>query len=83
MIKAVTLTQYNNKHAISIANLFKNTRQTEITCDQEEEFNGHNFRKYLFENNKGLVKPSTLGNYMSNIILERLLQVLENLVADF
>ena len=37
--------QFNDKRAISIANLFKSTRQTEITCDQEEEFNGHNFQK--------------------------------------
>ena len=49
MLKAFTLTQYNNKRAISIANLFKNTWQTEIMYDQEQELNGHKFRKFQIE----------------------------------
>ena len=39
-LKSVTLTQYNNKCVILIANLINNTWQTEITYDLEQESNG-------------------------------------------
>ena len=35
------------------------------------------------KNNKGLAKQSTLGNSISNMILEQIHQVLGNLVSNF
>ena len=35
------------------------------------------------KNNKGLANPSTLGNYMSNIVLEQIRHVLRNLVQTY
>ena len=49
------IAQYDDKIAISIANLVKTTwlsrnpRPIEITYDQGSEFIGHEFRKYLIE----------------------------------
>ena len=54
----------------------------EITYDQGSEFIGHEFRKSLLETEYGITaKPSKLVNPTSNIILERICQVLGNLVA--
>ena len=91
MIDLVTgqfeITQYNNKRAISNADLVETTwlfrylRPMEITYDQGLEFIGHEFRKYLIEIEYGVTaKPSTLGNPTSNAILELIRQVLGNLV---
>ena len=44
--------------------------------DQEHELNVHKFRNPLTEKNKGLFKPRILGNCISNMILERIDQVL-------
>ena len=52
-----------------------------ITYDQGSEFIGHEFRKYVIEEEYRIVaKPSTSGNPMSNAILERIYQVILNLV---
>ena len=78
---------YDDKGAITIANLVETTwldrypRPIEITYDQGKEFNGHEFRKYLIEDEYGITaKPRTLGNPKSNAILERINQVQGNLV---
>ena len=53
----------------------------EIMYDQGSEFIGHEFRKYLIEEEYGIVaKPITLVNPMSNTILEWIQQVIGNLV---
>ena len=55
-----------------------------MTYDQGSEFIGHELRKSLIETEYGITtKPSTLGNTMSNTILERIHQVLGNLVRTF
>ena len=52
--------------------------------DQGLEFIGHKFRKSLIEDEYRITsKPSTLGNPMSNIVLEQIHQVLGNLVRTF
>ena len=52
----------------------------EITYDQGSEFIGHELRKYPIEMEYGIVaKPSTLGNPMSNSILEHIHHVIVNL----
>ena len=81
------ITQYNNKIALSIANLVETMwlsrypRTMEITYDQGSEFIGHDFRKFRIEMEYGITaKPITLVNPTSNSILERIHQVLGNLV---
>ena len=53
----------------------------EITYHQGSEFIGHEFRKSLIETEYRIsAKPSTLGNPVSNAILERIHQIMGNLV---
>ena len=91
MINLVTIwfevMQYNYKRAISIADLVKTTwlsrypRPMEIMYDQGSELFGHEFRKPLIEIEYWITSKSiTLGNPMSNAILEHIHQVLGNLV---
>ena len=64
--------------------LSKYLRTIEITYDQEKEFIVHEFIKYLIETEYYITpKPRTLGNPMSNAVLERVHQVLGNLVQNF
>ena len=79
--------RYDDKIAITIANLVETTwlyiypRPIEITYDHGKEFIGHKFIKSLFEDKYRIIsKPITLVNPMSNAILERIHQVLVNLV---
>ena len=94
MIDPVTgwfeVVRYDDKIAITTANLVETTwmyiypRPIEITYDQEKGFIGHEFRKSLIEYKYRITaKPSTLVNPMSNKILERIQQVLGNLVRNF
>ena len=56
-------------------------RPKDIAYDQGKEFIGHKFRKSLIRMEYGITaKPSTSENLMSNAVLERIHQVLENLV---
>ena len=78
------------KRAITIAKLVETKwlsrypKQIEITYDQVREFIGHEFREYLIEDEYGInAKPITLGNTMSNAILERINQVLGKIVQTF
>ena len=81
------ITQYKDKREITIADLVETMwlsrypRPMEITYDQGKEFIGHEFRKSLIEMEDGInSKPITSGNPTSNTILERIHQVLGNLV---
>ena len=52
--------------------------------DQGLEFIGHDIRKSLIETEYGITyKPSTLGNTMSNAVLELIQQVLGNLLQNY
>ena len=82
--------QYEDKIAITIANLVETTllsrypRPIEITYDQGKKFIGHEFRKYLIETEYGITaKPRTLVNHTPNAILESIHQVLGNLMMNF
>ena len=60
------------------------SRPMEIIHDQGSDFIVRELRKYLIEEEYRIVaKPSTLGNTMSNEILERIHQVLGNLVQTY
>ena len=83
------IAQYKDKREISSANLVETTwlskypRPIEIMHDKGKEFIGHGFRKYI-NGKKGITaKPSTLVNPMYNAVLERIHQVLGNLVRTF
>ena len=84
------ITQYNNKIVISIASLVETIWLSrylipmEITYLQWSEFIGNEFSKYLIEREYGIsAKKITSGNTNSNDILERIQQVLGNLVRTF
>ena len=94
MIDPVTgwfeISQHDGKREIYTANLFETTwlfrcsRPMEVTYDQGYEFIGHKFRKSLIETEYEITsKTSTPGNQMSNTVLERIHQVLGNLVRTF
>ena len=52
--------------------------------DQEKGYIGHKFRKSLIEYEYGITaKPITSGDLMSDTILEKIHQVLGNLVRNF
>ena len=52
--------------------------------EQGKEFIGHDFRKSLIEEEYGVTsKPRTLANTMSNAALERINQVIGNLVRTY
>ena len=52
--------------------------------DQGSEFIGHEFIKSPIEEEYGITdKPSTLGNTMSNEALERIHQIIGNIVRNF
>ena len=58
-------------------------RPTEITYEQVYDFMGHYFRKFLIEEEYGIIsKPSTSGNPMYNAILEWINLVLGNIVRN-
>ena len=94
MIEPVTrwfeIVQYEDKRAISIANLVEDMwlsrypRPIEIMYDEGKYFIGHEFRRSLIYMEYGITaKPSTSGNTMSNAVLERIHQVLGNIVRTF
>ena len=56
----------------------------EITYDQGKEFIGHRIIHFLIEMEYRITsKPSTLGHPIYNAVLERIHQVLGNLVRNF
>ena len=89
MTEWLEIAQYEDKRAISIANLVQTTwlyrypTPIEITYDQGKEFIAHEFRKYLTQMEyMRTAKPSTLVNPMFNVLSERIHQVLGNLVRN-
>ena len=52
--------------------------------DKGKEYIGYEFRKKPIETEYGItIKPRTLGNHTSNTTLERINQVIGNLVRNF
>ena len=94
MIDLVTgwfeVTQYSNKEAMTIMNLVETTWlvrypwPVEIMYDQGGEFLCHEFKNSLIYNEYGLKnKHYSPGNPQSNATIERLHQVLGNLVRTY
>ena len=84
------ITQYDDKREIFITILVETKWLSrypipiEIIYDQGSKFIGHEIKKYRIQEEYGITaKPSTLVNPMSNAILERIHQVLGNLVRTY
>ena len=82
--------QYNDKKAMMIANLVETMwlvrypRQVENQYDRVGEFLGHEFKNILIEQEYGIkTKPDSFGNLQANTIIERIHQVLGNLIRSF
>ena len=94
MIDSVTgwfeVTQYNNKKAMTITNLVKTMLMVqypcplEITYDQGGELFGHEFKNSLIEQEYGIkTNPVSSGNPQTNAVIEKIHQVLGNLIHSF
>ena len=81
--------QYDDKKAITVANIVEQqwlTRYpwpTQITFDRGNEFIGHDFQDML-KNDYGIKrKPITVRNPQANAIVERIHQVIANIIRTF
>ena len=84
------VTQYRDKKMMTIVNLVETTWlirypwRVEIMYDREEEFLGHKFKNILIETKYSInYKPVSPGNPQANEIIERIHQVLGNLVRTY
>ena len=83
------IVEYNDKKSITIANLMEMTwlsrypRPSLIQYDQGSEFIGNDFRSTC-QNEYGIkTKPSLTKNPQSNAIIERIHQVISNMIKTF
>ena len=80
------MAEYDDKQAISIADLFERTWlsrypwPTEIMYDRGSEFIGHEFTRMVRDDYGLKVRKATTKNPQSNTILKRLHQVLGNMI---
>ena len=84
------IVRYNDKQADTIANILEKTwlcrypHRTIITYDRGNEFLGHAFKNDVIEREYGIkAKCETKENPQENSILERIQQVIFNLVRTF
>jgi len=83
------ITRYEDKQSITIANIVEMTWlsrypwPTLITYDRGSEFIGHEFRN-MIKNDYGIkCKPITVRNPQANAIVERVHQVIGNMIRTF
>ena len=83
------IAEYNDKYAITIANLFEQQwlsrypRPSLVTYDRGSEFIGSDFRNTC-KNEYGIkCKPITTQNPQANAIIERVHQVIANMIRTF
>jgi transposase InsO family protein len=81
--------QYEDKQSISVANIGEQEWfsqypwPTQVTYDCGSAFNGHDFQDML-KNDYGIkCKPITVRNPQANAIVERVHQVIGNIVCTF
>ena len=81
--------EYPDKRSITIANLVEQAWlsrypwPTLITYDQGSEFIGHQFKNMMEDDYGVKTKPITVRNPQANAIIERIHQVLGNLIRTF
>ena len=85
----IEINQYEDKKSISIANiaeqewLCRYPWPTQVTFDRGSEFMGEDFRKMLREEYGIKRKPITTRNPQANAIVERVHQVIGNMIRTF
>ena len=83
------IVQIPNKEAITIANLVEQVWlsrypwPTEITYDRGSEFIGHDFKQNMKDEYGLTVHACTAKNPQANSVLERIHQVLANMIRTF
>ena len=83
------IVEYPDKQSITIANLVEQTWlsrypwPTEINYDQGTEFIGHHFKTMVEEEYGIKARPITVRNPQANAVLERIHQVLGNIIRTF
>lgn len=81
--------QYNNKRAITVANIAEQEWfarypwPTQVVFDRGNEFLGKDFRNMLVHDYGIKRKPITVRNPQANAIVERIHQVIANMVRSF
>ena len=83
------INQYDNKKSITIANIVEQEWfsrypwPTQVSFDRGKEFIGHDFQD-LLKNDYGITrKPITTRNPQANAIIERVHQVIANIIRTF
>ena len=86
----IEIMQYNDRKAMAITNLVETTWlvrypwPVEITYDPWVEFFGHEFKNILIEQEYGIdMKPDSSGNPQANETIERIHQVIGNLLRSY
>ena len=83
------LHQYDDKRAITVANIVEQEWfsrypwPTQVTCDRGGEFIGHEFKQMLINDYGIKRKPITVRNPQANAIVERIHQVIANMIRTF
>ncbi len=81
--------QYDDKQSITVANIAEQQWfsrypwPTQITFDRGSEFIGQDFQKMIKEDYGITAKPITVRNPQSNAIVERIHQVIGNIIRTF
>jgi transposase InsO family protein len=81
--------QYNDKRSITVANIVEQEWfsrypwPTQVTYDRGSEFIGHDFRDMLVNDYGIKRKPITVRNPQANAIVERVHQVIGNIIHTF
>ncbi len=81
--------QYDDKQAITVANIIEQEWfsrypwPTQITFDRGSEFIGQEFQKMIKEDYGIKAKPITVRNPQANAIVERVHQVIGNIICTF
>src|SRR5687768_5086631 len=81
--------QYDNKRLITVANIAEQEWfsrypwPTQVTFDRGSEFNGKDFQKMLVQDYGIKRKPITVRNPQANAIVERIHQVIADMVRVF
>jgi transposase InsO family protein len=81
--------QYDDKQSITVANIIEQEWlsrypwPTQITFDRGSEFIGQDFQNMIKEDYAIKAKPITVRNPQANAIVERVHQVLGNIIRTF
>jgi transposase InsO family protein len=81
--------QYDDKQSITVANIIEQEWfsrypwPTQVTFDRESKFISQDFQKMIKEDSAVKAKPITVRNPQANAIVERVHQVIGNIICTF